>query len=183
MHLYNAAFTSDVAVARAAAQRLAGARNPRLRPKGYRFRGRGSGGRALRVLVRRPIDVAGGAVYSLDEPAQGAVAVRLSTGLLDGGWCATDARTAGAARVDGRIGPTGSLRRKKRSATGGVPTPPIAALRHRAAFPFSHRRSTHTGSNTTEGIASMMKTMSRIAGARHGKSATVHAHATYNLAS
>jgi hypothetical protein len=60
-------------------------------PKGYRFDGRKAGdGRVQRVVLKTDtLTVEGALAYSLDEPAQGRVAVRLVPGLFgEGGWCA-----------------------------------------------------------------------------------------------
>jgi hypothetical protein len=118
LRFYNAAFTSDVAVLELSASgwRALGSAG---RPKGYRFRGRSAGGRPLRVLVAPDrIDVAGTAAYSLDESAQGAVAMRLATGLLDGGWCAM-----ARARPRGRLGSTARSDRPGRFVAAGAPPP------------------------------------------------------------
>jgi mono/diheme cytochrome c family protein len=87
LHVYNAGFTKDAAIVElpASGWRRAGSAK---RPKGYRFRGAGQrvllGPDVLKVRMR------GLAAYSLDEPAQGRVAVRLASGLLTGGgWCAS----------------------------------------------------------------------------------------------
>jgi hypothetical protein len=55
--------------------------------KGFRFKGTGPVTRALVVVNKLKVKGKGGGFdYTLDEPVQGAVAVRLTLG--GGGWCA-----------------------------------------------------------------------------------------------
>ncbi len=105
LRLYNAAFTSDVVVQTLPAsgwRRLAS----RKRDKGYRFRGRDAGGGPVQSVILGPdtIQVRAKLAYTLDEPAQGRVAIRLVPGLFaGGGWCAsTPARARGPQRSTAR---------------------------------------------------------------------------------
>jgi DNA-binding beta-propeller fold protein YncE len=88
--VYGAGFTTDVVTHElpAAGWRVLGSEE---KPKGYRFDGRKAGdGRVQRVVLKADtLTVKGAIPYSLDEPAQGRVAVRLVPGLFgEGGWCA-----------------------------------------------------------------------------------------------
>lgn len=88
LRVYNAGFTRDSVTVTlpAGGWRRAGSAR---RPKGFRFRAAdGAVRRAL--LAPDRLELRGALPYTLDEPAQGRVAVRLAPGLLaDGGWCAT----------------------------------------------------------------------------------------------
>jgi YVTN family beta-propeller protein len=121
LHVYNAAFTADAVVADLAAsgwRRVGSAR----RPKGFRFRGRK--GAPIRSVVLGPnaLRVRGRIPYSLDEPAQGRVAVRLTPRLFPGGgWCAAaPARARGPQRSTARSDRPGRFR-------GAAGTAPPAA--------------------------------------------------------
>ncbi|HWP65090.1 MAG TPA: YncE family protein [Candidatus Limnocylindria bacterium] len=103
--LANAQFTDDLAVRvlPAAGWRAVGSED---RPKGYRFRSKdvGPGEPPASVLLKRDtLRVRGDFAYSLNEPAQGRVAVRLVPGAVfdDAGWCA-----AAPARPQGPLGST-----------------------------------------------------------------------------
>jgi YVTN family beta-propeller protein len=65
-------------------------------PKGYRFRGKDIGDSVIKsaTVTADSIKVKGFSLYSLDEPAQGRIAVRISSGLAS--WCAdAPAKTSG----------------------------------------------------------------------------------------
>jgi hypothetical protein len=120
LHVYNAAFTADAVVEPLPAsgwRRLGSTR----RPKGFRFRGRR--GAAIRSVVLGPntLVVRGRIGYSLDEPAQGTVAVRLVPGLFPGGgWCAAAPASArGKQRSTARTDRPGRFR-------GAATAPPDA---------------------------------------------------------
>jgi YVTN family beta-propeller protein len=88
LYVYNAAFTTDAVVEDLPAsgwRRVGSAR----RPKGFRFRGRRGAPIRSVLLGSNVLRVNGRIRYSLDEPAQGRVAMRLAPGLFPGGgWCA-----------------------------------------------------------------------------------------------
>jgi hypothetical protein len=89
LYVWNAAFTSDLAIIPLPADgwRHAGSTK---KPKGYRYRGRGpdSGVRGV-ILAPDVLRVKGDVPYTLNEPAQGRVAVALVPGVFSGsGWCA-----------------------------------------------------------------------------------------------
>ncbi|HEV7731177.1 MAG TPA: hypothetical protein VGR62_03400 [Candidatus Binatia bacterium] len=88
LHVYNAGFTTDAVVVPLPSSGWTVAGSAK-KPKGYRFRAKGG---AVRSVILGPdrIEVRGRAGYTLDEPAQGRVAVRLVPGLFGGGgWCAS----------------------------------------------------------------------------------------------
>jgi hypothetical protein len=95
--LSNAQFTDDVAVVPlpASGWRAVG---PEKKPKGYRYKDDD-----IRVVLGRDVfRVRGDFAYSLDEAAQGRVAVRLAPGVFsDAGWCAV-----APARPQGPFGST-----------------------------------------------------------------------------
>jgi len=115
--VYGAGFTTDAVTYElpAAGWRILGSD---AKPKGYRFDGKRTGSRVKRVVLKPDaIKVKGALAYSLDEPAQGRVAVRLVPGLFgEGGWCAVappkqrgrDASTAKSDRPGRFIGAPGT---------------------------------------------------------------------------
>ncbi len=122
LRVYGAGFTTDAAVhpLPAAGWRALGRAG---RPKGYRFRGRG----AVRSVVLAPdrIRVRARIAYTLDEPAQGRVAMQLVPGLFgSGGWCA-----AAPAKAQGRPPSTARNDRPRRfvAAPGSAPPDPCPA--------------------------------------------------------
>ena len=88
LRVYNAGFTADSAVVSLPARHWRAIGTARRR-KGFRFRS--GDDTALRVLLARDrLEIRGRIPYTLDEPAQGRIAVRLAPGLFpEGGWCAS----------------------------------------------------------------------------------------------
>jgi hypothetical protein len=111
LHVYNAAFTTDAVVHHLPAKRWRALGSAR-RPKGFRFRGNRYSAFSSIDLRPNALRVRGRIAYSLDEPAQGKVAVRLVPGLLPGGgWCAAaPARPRGAQRSTARSDRPGRFR-------------------------------------------------------------------------
>jgi hypothetical protein len=100
LYVSNARFTSEVVAypLPAAGWRRVGSE---AKPKGYRFRAAPAGGGTLQKVVLRndTIRIGGTIPYSLDESAQGSIAVRLVPGLFsDAGWCTTVAARRQGAR-------------------------------------------------------------------------------------
>lgn len=117
LQVYGAGFTADSVTVSLPAEgwRLSGGKR---RPRRFRFRD-ASGPIGRVVLAEDRLEVRGALPYGLDDPAQGRVAVRLTTGPLpDTGWCA-----AASARRDRRGSTAASDRPGRFVAAPGTPPP------------------------------------------------------------
>jgi hypothetical protein len=123
LYVSNARFTSEVVTypLPAAGWRRLGSDE---KPKGYRFRAKDAGGGTLGRVILAPetIRIRGTIPYSLDESAQGVIAVRLVPGLFsDAGWCA-----AAPARRQGAQGSTAKYDHVGRFVAAKQTPPPAA---------------------------------------------------------